>query len=276
MTARAATVWFIDSPDPAGDLRAAVHPAPDDSGNPLPRHDVGRAQQLASTIYGDSVLVPLVDTDLATAAAARDHHVYAGFYGPLAVISCSLFETTTPSMLTRTLAAIRPSSVATLLHVDPDTAFGAFARWEQGTLRRSFSADPVTIHEDQGLPFTFERPFWAGEFPIPFTERFAAQPMALPFHPGQLAEEANRDWLGFRFTHPFSPTDLDPASIPVTCFALHPAEYEPTPEDFEAYRAANAARNGRRGVERHDVEIGEPGPERGRRRKGRIRAYFGF
>ncbi len=162
MSARAATVWFIDSPAPADDLRTVVR---------APQHDHQHAQQLASKIYGDSVLVPLVDTDLATAAAAKDHHVYVGFYGSLAVISCSLFETATPSTLTRTLAAIRPSAVTTLLYTEPDTSFGAFARWESGALRRSFSADPVTIHEDHGLPFTFEKPFWGGgEFPLTYAE----------------------------------------------------------------------------------------------------------
>ncbi|GAB84890.1 hypothetical protein RVF83_11445 [Gordonia rubripertincta] len=256
MSARAATVWFIDSPAPADELRTVVR---------APAHDHQHAQQLASKIYGDSVLVPLVDTDLATAAAAKDHHVYAGFYGSLAVISCSLFETATPSMLTRTLTAIRPSAVTTLLYTEPETSFGAFARWESGSLRRSFSADPVTIHEDDGLPFTFEKPFWGGEFPLTYAEGVPNQGMALPFHPAQLAEEANRSWLGFRYTHPLAPTDLDPADITVTCFALHPAEYEPTADDFENYRRATAARAGERAA-----------PEGTPRKRGRFREYFGF
>ncbi|KAF0967889.1 DUF6928 family protein [Gordonia sp. YY1] len=257
MSARAATVWFIDSSDPADDLRSVVR---------APRHDHQHAQQLASKIYGDSVLVPLVDTDLATAAAAKDHHVYAGFYGSLAVISCSLFETAVPSTLTRTLAAIRPSAVTTLLYTEPDTSFGAFARWESGSLRRSFSADPVTIHEDHGLPFTFEKPFWGGEYPLSYAEGVPNQGMALPFHPAQLAEEANRSWLGFRYTHPLAPTDLDPADITVTGFALHPAEYEPTAADFENYRRATAAHAGERVA-----------PPEGRpRKRGSIREYFGF
>lgn len=276
MTARAATVWFIDSPDPAGDLRAAVRPS---DGVPRTPHDVGHARQLASAIYGDSVLVPVVDTDLASAAAARDNHVYAGFYGPLAVVSCSLFETITPSTLSRTLSAIRPSSVITLLYVEPETAFGAFARWEHGTLRRSFSADPVTIHEDEGLPFTFEGPFWGGEFPLSVTDGLGTAPMALPFHPGQLAEEANRSWLGFRYTHPLAPHDLDPADITVTCFSLHPAEYEPTDEDHEAYRAATAARfdgHSARVEQRPPAHPEEHAGQGGRRKRGRIREYFGF
>ncbi|MCR5980649.1 hypothetical protein GDN83_23475 [Gordonia jinghuaiqii] len=253
-SARAATVWFIDTDDPAAVLRSGPH------------NDSQHAQQVASTIYGDSVLVPMVDTDLATAAAARDNHVYAGFYGPLAVVSCSLFETARPSTLTRTLSSIRPSATTTLLYTEPDTSLGVFARWEAGTLRRSFAADPVTIHEDHGLPFTFEKPFWGGEFPLNHAEGVPTEPMSLPFHPAQLAEEANRSWLGFRYTHPLAPSDLDPARITITCFSIRPAEYEPTAADFQNYRAATAARTGRR----------DAPPEVTVRKRGRIREYFGF
>ncbi|WP_439031967.1 DUF6928 family protein [Gordonia terrae] len=251
-SARAATVWFIDTDDPASILRTEAH------------NDSQHAQQVATAIFGDSVLVPLVDTDLATAAAAKDNHVYAGFYGPLAVVSCSLFESTAPSTLTRTLTSIRRSAATTLLYTEPETSLGVFARWEAGTLRRSFAADPVTIHEDHGLPFTFEKPFWGGEHPLSYADGVPTAPMSLPFHPAQLAEEANRAWLGFRYTHPLAPSDVDPARITVTCFALHPAEYEPTAADYDNYREATAARSR------------VPQPEVTPRKRGRIREYFGF
>ncbi|PKZ65334.1 hypothetical protein CYJ73_11670 [Gordonia terrae] len=253
-SARAATVWFIDSDDPASILRTG------------PANDSQHAHQLACAVFGDSVLVPLVDTDLATAAAARDTHVYAGFYGPLAVVSCSLFETKAPSTLTRALARIRPSATTTLLYAEPDTSLGVFARWESGTLRRSFAADPVTIHEDHGLPFTFEKPFWGGEHPLSHAEGVPTAPMSLPFHPAHLAEESNRAWLGFRYTHPLAESDLDPSSITVTCFALHPAEYEPTTADYDNYRAATASRTQERTAP----------PDEHARKRGRIREYFGF
>ncbi|MFE0748441.1 DUF6928 family protein [Gordonia sp. NPDC058843] len=253
-SARAATVWFVDTDDPVSILRTEGH------------NDSQHAQQVATAVFGDSVLVPRVDTDLATAAASRDTHVYAGFYGPLAVVSCSLFETTTPSTLTRALERIRPSATTTLLYTEPDTSLGVFARWESGTLRRSFAADPVTIHEDHGLPFTFEKPFWGGEYPLSHAEGVPTAPMSLPFHPAHLAEESNREWLGFRYTHPLAESDLDPARITVTCFALHPAEYEPTPADYENYRAATASRAQERTAS----------PDQHTRRRGRIREYFGF
>ncbi|MCH5643178.1 MULTISPECIES: hypothetical protein [unclassified Gordonia (in: high G+C Gram-positive bacteria)] len=256
MAARAVTLWFIDTDQPVDALRAHVEQG-------LP-NDVGHAQELATQIFGDSVLVPAIDTDLVTAAGAQDSHVYAGCYGPLAVVSCSLFATRRPSTLTRTIATIRPSAVSTLLWTNPDDSLGVFARWESGSLRRSFAADPVNIDEDEGLPFTFEGPFWGGEVPLRYAEGVPAEPMALPFHPSQFAEESNRAWLGFRFTPPVVEPDLDPRRIPVTGFVIHPSDYEPTETDLSAYRDQN-------GPSTPVTEEAEPAPKR-----GRIARYFGF
>lgn len=223
MSARATAVWFIDTPDATVRIRQGLVNNADDAG------------ALVAPIYDDKVLVPAVETDLATAAELAesdpDSMVYVGSYGGLAVVMSSRFATARPSTLTCTISAMRRSSVVTLLHTDPDTALGCFARWENGTLRRSFAADPVDIHQDEGIPFVFERPFWAGECPIYYAPGTQPELMALPFHPQELAEQANRDWLGFRFTHPLADTDSDPESIPVVGFRIHPAGYVPTEDD---------------------------------------------
>ncbi|AZG45371.1 DUF6928 family protein [Gordonia insulae] len=261
MSARAVSLWFIDSDDPVALLGST------------PANDVVAAQKLAEAIYGDRVLVPIVDTDLATAAAAQDPHVYAGWYGRLAVITCSLFAANQPSTLTRTIASIRQSAAATLLYTDPETSVGAFARWENGELRRSFAADPVTILEDNGLPFPLERPFWGGEHPLRYAPGIPAEPLALPFHPQELAEESNRAWLGFRFTRPFGENDLDPARIPVTAFAIHPADYIPAEADWARYQhSKNVGTPGAGSAAPNPVDA-EPSPVR---RRGRIARYFGF
>ena len=234
MSARAVTLWFIDTDTPVDVLRSGV------------TNDVDAAKKLASAIYGDSVLVPSVDTNLAAAMDSDSSQVYAGFYGPLTVVSCSLFATSKPSTLTRTVETIRTaasipeSAAAVLLYTEPDSATGVFARWEDGTLRRSFAADPVSIIEDDGLPYPFEKPFWGGEHPLRYAPGVAPDPLALPFHPQQLAEQGNREWLGFRFTRPLAPSDLEPLTIPVTGFAIRPADYEPTEADDERYREASA------------------------------------
>lgn len=260
MSARAVTLWFIDTDDPATMVRQGL------------TTDVTAAGRLASAIYPDRVLLPALDTNLAAAAGTPDAHVYVGFYGPLSVVCCSLFATTRPSDLTRTIASLHPSAAATLLYTDPATGTGTFARWEDGVLRRSFSATPVDYFEDDGLPFGFERPFWAGEHPLRYAEGIAPDPLALPFHPAQLAEESNRAWLGFRFTHPLAPTDIDPARIPITAFAIHPADYRPTGEDIDHYHAASQSAHGPAGTgPSTGTGTGEPS-----RSRSRLARYFGF
>ncbi|MFW0785415.1 hypothetical protein AAFP35_12915 [Gordonia sp. CPCC 206044] len=260
MSSRAVTLWFIDVEDPVGLLRSG------------PANDVASAQQLADPLYRNHVLVPLTDTDLASAAGAQDPHVYAGSYGGLAVLSCSLFATSEPSNLTRTIASIRRSRATTLLYTDPDKGLGVFAQWENGSLRRSFAADPVTIVEDTGLPFAFERPFWAGDHPLRYAPGVVPEMMALPFHPQELAEQSNREWLGFRFTPPLAETDHDPARIPVTAFAIHPADYVPGEEDWTRYRELSQARP----TAPDDVTQAESNGHTPVRRKNRVARYFGF
>lgn len=203
-------------------------------------NDTEDAKRLAATLFGDSVLVPVADTDLASAAASDDSHVYAGSYGSLAVVSCSLFATVKPSSLTKTIATMRESPATTLLFTNPAESIGVFARWENGELRRSLAANPVDLYEDIGLPFVFEGPFWGGDHPLRYAPGVAPEPLALPFHPQQLAEQANREWLGFRYTHPLAATDYDPSRIPVTAFAIHPAGYEVTEADLDDYRRNSA------------------------------------
>ena len=268
MSARAVTLWFIDTADPATLLAHGV------------ANDVTAAQRLASGIYGDSVLLPVIDTNLAAAMNADDNHVYAGHYGQLSVLSCSLLAGIKSAGLTRTVSSISPSAAATLLCTDPENGMGTFARWEEGQLRRAFYATPVDIFEDEGLPYPFERPFWAGDHPLQYAEGVSPDPLALPFHPQQLAEQSNREWLGFRFTHPLAPTDIDPIHIPVTGFAIHPADYVPTAEDLDRYRAASAqaslapesvdARMAHSGVDQSDYAAAEPKP------RSRLARYFGF
>ena len=65
------------------------------------------------------------------------------------------------------------------------------------------------IVEDEGMPLPFERPYWAGEFPL---DRAADNLLALPFSPSSLLHAAHREWLGF---------DLEPGGldVPVHGFA---------------------------------------------------------
>ena len=91
-------------------------------------YDVDAAKKISSAIYGDSVLVPSVDTNLAAAMDSDSSQVYAGFYGPLTVVSCSLFATSKPSTLTRTASAA-PVIATSAPRATSPYAVSSRARW---------------------------------------------------------------------------------------------------------------------------------------------------
>ena len=99
MSARATAVWFIDTPDATVRIRQGLVNNADDAG------------ALVAPIYDDKVLVPAVETDLATAAELAesdpDSMVYVGSYGGLAVVMSSRFATARPSTLTCTISAMQ-------------------------------------------------------------------------------------------------------------------------------------------------------------------------
>lgn len=269
MSNRALTLWLIDDDDPIGLLRGPLH------------NNVERARELAARIYGDAVLVPVAATNLAAAMTGNDSHAYVGAFGSASVISSPLFASRRPSTLTKTVASVAPVKVATLLHTEPAEAVGVFARWEGGELRRSFASDPIDIYEDSGLPFVFESPFWGGEHPLRYAEGVAPQPLALPFHPAELAEQANREWLGFRFTPPALDGDVDPTRIPVTAFAIHPAGYQPTGDEAQQYAHSAAQSPIDRSPRPADTLPDAPADDSTQApastpKVGRMRRYFGF
>lgn len=58
----------------------------------------------------------------------------------------------------------------------------AYARWEDGRLIRSLSANPIgKVWENRGIPASFEDPFWAGDHPV-------GGDYPLPFHPLEMGE----------------------------------------------------------------------------------------
>ncbi len=265
MSNRALTLWIIDDEDPIQRLNGPLN------------NDLGAATTLLERVYPDNVVVPVAVTSLAVAMATDAPYAYAGSYGSVSVLASAAFATVRPSELTDTVAELAPTQSATLLHADPGSAVGAFARWEKGELRRSFSANPVDIYEDDGVPYIFESPFWGGDHPLRYQPGVTPEPLALPFHPAHLAEESNRSWLGFRFTPPAAAADIDPTRIPVAAFAIHPAGYEPAEDEQQSYtdnviQAPVAPPMPVEPVEPPAPPVEPPTPSRG----GRVKRYFGF
>ncbi len=280
MGARAATIWFSDVADPKG--RLAITGASDET----------PARAIAERILGNDVRSR--PNNLAAAADAPLGRLFVGSYGGLTVVTHAALAIAKPSELDASWLDLVRAAQTFLLVTQPERSIGAFAHWSGDELKRSFSAHPVDIIEDIGLPETFERPFWAGEHPLAYAPGVTADPRALPFHPMEFAEQANREWLGFRYTHPLDDTDLDPARIPVLEFwiaddsetpdlgaAAHDASVGAEAQDpWDAARPVGGTHPGVGAYPSASRQQGDwgPGPENDydEARKGKVRRWFGF
>ncbi|WP_241385745.1 DUF6928 family protein [Rhodococcus sp. CH91] len=208
MSASVSTLWYVDAPDPAAVLREFS-----------PDRDAAHA--LLSRLFPDRRVdpgecVPLTDAGGHEEDAER---IWVGSYPGVTVVSGPRFRLRRPSELPSMWLRTPASERTYLLASDPPGAWGSFAAWECGRLRRAFGASTVEFFEDDGLPFVWERPFWAGEHPLRWPPDVPPPPQSLPFHPRKLVEEAHGAWLGFRYVGRRD-TEPDPREIRMWSFAL--------------------------------------------------------
>lgn len=251
MGATAATLWFIDVAEPKGILAIA-----------------GRPDEAASRVIAEQVLGGPVagrPESLARAANPLPGHVYVAAWGGLTVVTHQGLRVDRPSDLDESWWNLLPAHRAFLLVADPERAVGGFALRADGAPKRAFSAHPVDILEDEGLPELFEGPFWAGAHPLTYAEGVVPDPRALPFHPMEFAEQANREILGFRYTHPLDATDLDPARVQVVDFVLASEIPAPAPQQAQV--------SGPDGAPHLPVEQPQ---DAGQDDRGKVRSFFGF
>ncbi|MGQ4600280.1 DUF6928 family protein [Nocardia sp. R6R-6] len=210
MLSKASSLWYVDAPDPLAVLRANHDPDPD------------AALALAKQLHADCDVRPIMVGTLASCAGPEPDQVYIGCY-PGVTVLCSAqvaraHPTAIPALLVRPLA----SEHSYLVSFDVRHGWGAFAHWERGELRRSFSSTRVNILEDEGLPLVWERPYWAGEHPVQWRAGELPDPQTLPFDPPDFADAANNEWLGFHYRAPAAGGALVPGDIAVCGFALSP------------------------------------------------------
>lgn len=197
------TIWYVDATEPLTVLQ----------GTPPDRE---AARQLAAALHPGLDVAYLGDEQLSDAVKPEPGEVVVGCCPGAAVVRTGEGLPPTPSTLVEHW--IRPTGAAHTYLSSSTThmaagSWGAFAHWENDELKRSFSATPVHIIEDLGLPQVWERPYWAGEHPAPPVMDVLPDPQTLPFDPGAFAEAAPAAWLG---------DSLDPSSITVCRFAVHP------------------------------------------------------
>ncbi|WP_067574045.1 DUF6928 family protein [Nocardia acidivorans] len=234
MPSTVSSLWYVDASDPVGVLRA--HPGPDPEA----------AWALARQLHPDRDVVPAASGTMKVWAGPGPESIYIGCYPGVTVVCSTQAALPRPTKLPELLVRPLASEHTYLVSYDLSLGWGAFAEWERGEFRRSFSASRVNILEDEGMPRVWERPYWAGEHPIELEPGEMADPQLLPFDPPDFADAANQEWLGFRYRGKFSEDALTPDHIEVCGFSLFtkgqaPALDAPAP-------AVTAERNGRRGL----------------------------
>lgn len=197
MAHHVATFWYLDTDDPSAPIR---------DGSPS---DPGFARRLLSRLFPTVTVASLGAFPLNRSASAGEGEIYIGSYPGVTLVQTLLDGPVRPSGAeARWLQLVSTPVVLQFAH-DPETGISGFARWESGRLVRSFAGADDRIVEDEGMPLPFERPYWAGEFPLANDDD---NPLALPFAPEALLHAAHRYWLSF---------DLEPGGldVPVHGFA---------------------------------------------------------
>ncbi|TCJ94209.1 DUF6928 family protein [Nocardia alba] len=226
----ASTLWYVDTPDPVAVLRGQVE------------SDPVAAAALAGQLYADHDVRPHMVGTLAGCAAPDRDEVYIGCYPGLTVVCTAeaalVHPTKLPDLLVRPLA----SEHTYLVSYDATLHWGAFAHWERGEFRRSFSSTRVDILENEGLPMVWERTFWAGEHPVPWRGSDHPEPQSLPFDPPDFADAANAQWLGFRYLAPAAPGGFAAGELSVCGFTLYPKGQAPQQRALVDSRSAATRR----------------------------------
>lgn len=148
MAARVSTIWFLGGADARTEL--SRYPQPDQT----------EALKIAMSLYPDKEFESLGPQPLSMAATVSPGYVFVGAYGRVSVVCSSELSTFVPSKLPDSWHLSAEGGSTLLISSVPETAQGSFALWEDGELRRSFSAIPIDIVENLGIPQTWELEFW--------------------------------------------------------------------------------------------------------------------
>ncbi|WP_051406826.1 hypothetical protein [Nocardia sp. CNY236] len=210
MLTKASSLWYVDVSDPSSVLNKCHDPNPE------------AALALAEQLHGDREVVPIMPGTLADCAGPDADEVYIGCYPGVTVVCSPRAARVHPTELREVLLHPWASEHTYLVSFDTTHGWGAFAHWERGQFRRSFSSTRVNILEDEGLPSVWERPYWAGEHPVHWPVGDLPHGQILPFDPPEFADAAMNAWLGFHYRSPTTDGTFGPIDIPVCGFSLRP------------------------------------------------------
>ncbi|MDV8068566.1 hypothetical protein R4P64_18780 [Rhodococcus sp. IEGM 1366] len=253
MAARVSTIWFVDNNDVRAEL--SLYPQPDQAA----------ALAIAQRLHPGKEFESLGPHPLSIAATVQPGYLFIGTYENISVVASAELSACLPSELPESWLLSPHAPLTFLVSSSPDRAQGSFAIWENGQLRRSFSALPIDIVENIGIPQTWELPYWSGKHPLRYPPGILPDPQALPFHPQQFAEAANAEWLGFRYTGAPHEGDLDKTQILLWGFKIHqkseaPKATVPTTEQPEQAQQAQQAKPKPPAPEPVEIPLSAPTP----------------
>ncbi|GAA5066131.1 DUF6928 family protein [Nocardia callitridis] len=208
MLVKSSSLWYVDALDPLAVLRAHHDSDPD------------AALALAKQLHPDRTVRPTTTGTLAGCAGPDLDEVFIGCYPGVTVVCSAQAARVHPTELPESLIRPLASEHTYLVSFDVTHGWGAFAHWERGEFRRSFSSTRVYILEDEGLPLVWEREHWAGEHPVRWRAGVLPDPQALPFDPPDFADAANNEWIGFHYRAAAPEGALTAGDLAVCGFAL--------------------------------------------------------
>lgn len=189
MGAKTALLAFAD-----GDLRPVLRAAATSAAA-----ESDRAEELVRAAHPGYAVRPVGGSTLLDGAYPDDDVTYATVLAGATILCDRRFMLRCPSQLPEHLIRAAAGRRIILHSMHSVSDWFGFAVWEGGALIRALSVSTNDgIAENIGVPFNFERPFWAGQRPIePIQGPPDPTSHAVPFHPVELGEAVLRAVFGF-------------------------------------------------------------------------------
>jgi hypothetical protein len=184
-----------------------------------PALDREAALGVARRLYPQAEVTLLADGTLGANSLPEEGEIYVAGFPGLTIVSILESAGDYPSRTPLVMRGAVATRFAYAHSMHSAVDWFAYAIWDDARLVRALSLAPEDgIIENVGPPLPFERPYWAGEFPVEVDE--GEKPYPFPFHPLDLGEAALRELLGFTFEGPVRDDDPDPWDIPMAGFRI--------------------------------------------------------
>lgn len=186
-----------------------------------PQLDREATLKFANRLFGGEKLDELGDGDLFFTSPCDDE-LHIGCFSGVSVVAAKEFGLDFPSTLPRTFLEAGGSGKVYLHAMHSVVDWFAFAIWSNRRLDRSLSLSPDSgILEDIGGHFSFEAPFWSGQYPA--VDDGEEYPFL--FHPLELGEAALYELFGYCIEgfRDAPPPSVNAESIPLIRYRRSPS-----------------------------------------------------